>query len=83
MDNRNYNEKYNCDLDNCDCDDDNNCGCTYPNNISNFLCLCPNKTPRQNQYPNKKADAYTRAETICTCNHKECDCTTEQLMKEE
>ena len=39
------NELYDHTLENCDCDDDNNCGCTYPNNISNYVCDC---TPDQN-----------------------------------
>lgn len=44
MDKRNYDELYDHTLDNCDCDDDSNCGCTYPNNISNIY----NCTPEQN-----------------------------------
>lgn len=38
MDTRNYNEPFNCGLEKCDCSDDDSCGCTFPNNVSDYSC---------------------------------------------
>lgn len=43
MDTRNYDEENDCGLNGCDCREDNTCGCSFPNNIANFLDLETNK----------------------------------------
>ena len=50
MDKRNYDERYEHILDNCDCDEDSNCGCTYPNNIGKLY----NYKPRQEMPKNSE-----------------------------
>lgn len=45
----------------CDCDEDNNCGCSYPNNINN--------SDFEQKINNKPT------ETICICDiNAECSC---------
>ncbi len=70
MDTRNYNEPSNCGLEKCDCREDDNCGCSYPNNISSYNCGGSNR--KQDTSP-RTAPA-TDKETICTCSPSECDC---------
>lgn len=38
MDTRNYDEPYNCGLEDCDCSEVNKCGCTFPNNVAFYGC---------------------------------------------
>lgn len=63
----NYNE--------CDCDEDNTCGCSYPNNVSDFAhecsrdeqCGCIKFDPHMHQYYHD--------DSICFCDTKgDCDC---------
>ena len=38
MDTRNYDEPFNCGLEDCDCSEVNKCGCTFPNNVASYGC---------------------------------------------
>lgn len=38
MDTRNYDEPFNCGLEDCDCSEVNKCGCTFPNNVAYYGC---------------------------------------------
>lgn len=59
----------------CDCDEDNKCGCSYPNNVEEFACGC---TQEQNCGCIKfdtHMHQYYHDDTICFCNTKgDCDC---------
>ncbi len=83
MDTRNYDEKYNCGLESCDCDDDNKCGCTFPNNISDFTCACEKNADCDCIQFDKPTTTYVKDETVCACGPKECDCTGEITMKKQ
>lgn len=53
----------------CDCRDDSNCGCTYPNNISDYENMAQNTHTKVHHHPTLKKD------TICYCTpQSECDC---------
>ncbi len=54
---------------NCECREDDNCGCTYPNNIRDY-----NKT--------KKAEYISRVikDTTCVCTPTECACSIERTQ---
>jgi len=56
----------------CDCDEDNNCGCSYPNNTGKSSC----------QYANRYADSCRKDEQqydVCSCdNQGDCDCENNQ-----
>lgn len=59
---------------NCDCDEDNSCGCSYPNNVdeqsfdfSPYHNLHDNKNNHQHDYK------------VCSCDDKgDCECLDEQ-----
>lgn len=55
----------------CDCDDDNKCGCTYPNNVD-CPCGC---TPKHNCGCIKEdgKGGYYHDASVCTCG-SECPC---------
>lgn len=74
MDTRNYDEPYNCGLENCDCSDDNNCGCSFPNNMSDFDCNCLNKETVHIDTPEVKV----KKESVCFCSPEACSCTVER-----
>lgn len=84
MDTRNYDELYSHTLENCDCDEDNKCGCSYPNNVSNYVCGC---TPEQDcncpetgatPRPDKETATRIVKDTACICSPKGCACTVER-----
>ena len=56
----------------CDCDEDNNCGCSYPNNTGKASC----------QYANRYAESCRRDEhhyDVCSCDDQgDCDCDDDQ-----
>ncbi len=58
------------DVNSCDCDEDNSCGCSYPNNMQGNACNC---TPEHNCGCIKYDEAtkqYYHDESVCTCNKK-------------
>lgn len=85
MDTRNYNEPDNCGLEACDCRDDNTCGCTFPNNMSDFSCTCTDEgkcgqfdQEKTNQYDSQfEQNKHIKKDTVCFCTPEECDCTFE------
>lgn len=54
MDTRNYDEPYNCGLEECDCSEVDKCGCTFPNNISNYGCDCT-QNPQCDKFNEEKS----------------------------
>lgn len=73
--------------DRCDCREDDNCGCTFPNNMPHdFELKCNNgQLPKENsagscninkekieiQTPN----VHIKKDSICICSQEECECT--------
>lgn len=71
MDTRNYDDAFICGIKACDCREDNTCGCTYPNNISDdFRAKLNKKEPQTDGLTNYKI----KNKHICTCGPKGCDC---------
>lgn len=83
MDTRNYDEKFNCGLESCDCDEDNKCGCTFPNNISDFTCACDEGTNCGCIQFDEPTTTYVKRESICICTPDECDCSVEHTETEQ
>lgn len=58
MDKRNYDEPDDCGLGRCECSEDDRCGCTYPNNVSNMKCPegedCDKDSKKQKKTPKNK-----------------------------
>lgn len=83
MDTRNYDERYAHSLENCDCSEDNKCGCTFPNNVSNYTCGC---TPEQDcGCIAAKKETVTRVvkDSVCVCSPNGCACNVERTEVEE
>ncbi len=86
MDTRNYDEPYNCGLENCECREDDNCGCTFPNNMSNFSCQCAIEDECKNfdQEAKKKTlsppEIHISENTVCHCSADNCECNTTQTV---
>lgn len=67
----------------CDCSEDDNCGCSFPNNIPHdFDIHCPknqenscNKTVTKEKVEIKTPNAHLKKDSICICSPQECDCT--------
>ena len=57
------------DFNECDCDEDNKCGCSYPNNINKYACDCDEDDKNceclKSDAPKQK---YIIEESICICN---------------
>lgn len=82
MDTRNYNEPSNCGLERCECSDDDNCGCSFPNNVSDYTCNC---TPQDHcgcingeRLDIKDKGRHIKKDTVCFCSPEECSCTVER-----
>ncbi len=68
----------------CDCSDDDNCGCSFPNNMHhNFSSHQTSIEQQQEELHNtiskEKTEINTpnvhfKKEKICICNPKECEC---------
>lgn len=54
----------------CECREDDNCGCTYPNNLSAFNCQTANK--------NKETITKIVKDSVCVCSPQECTCNVER-----
>ncbi len=81
MDTRNYNEPNDCGLGICDCSETNTCGCTFPNNVSDYECL--NCTEEQTTVSleschSENETSYVQKDSVCFCNSKGCDCKVER-----
>lgn len=58
----------------CDCDEDNNCGCTYPNNVEESACGCIDDACGCIQF-DPYINQYYHDDSICFCDTKgECEC---------
>ncbi len=63
-------------LNECDCDEDNKCGCSYPNNIDKSACNCDENTNICDcaSFDNDK-NIIATTESICYCDPKgDCSC---------
>ena len=58
----------------CDCDEDNTCGCSYPNNIA-FPCGCTIEDNCGCIKLDEKTGKYYHDDSVCHCNTKgDCNC---------
>ncbi len=83
MDTRNYNEPFNCGLEKCDCSDDDSCGCTFPNNVSDYSCNaadgnCGGLKEKASKPQKKETVTHIVKDSICTCTPDECSCAVER-----
>lgn len=62
------NHKYS-NYNNCCCAEDDNCGCTYPENISQFENA---ETVKKSTMKNK--EPYIKDGSVCYCSPDDCDC---------
>ena len=70
MTNRHNIDNGNC----CDCDEDNSCGCSYPNNMT-FPCGCTIEDNCGCIKYDEKTKKYYHDDSVCQCNTKgDCDC---------
>ncbi|MBE6452565.1 MAG: hypothetical protein E7012_03645 [Alphaproteobacteria bacterium] len=54
----------------CECREDDNCGCSFPNNINDFN--------RQIAVKNKETITRIVKDSVCACSPKECACSVER-----
>ena len=83
---KNYRDADNCGLETCDCSDDNSCGCSFPNNMSNYSCECADNGDC-GEFSHAKINIQTPARhirkvTTCYCNPQECECQIERSETE-
>lgn len=63
----------------CDCDEDNNCGCTYPNNVEEYDCGCIQDEECKCILFDPHINQYYHDDSVCFCNIKgNCDCQEKQ-----
>lgn len=58
----------------CSCSEDDNCGCTYPENITSFENT-EEITRTQETFKIKTPERFIAKDTVCYCDPKNCDCT--------
>ena len=59
----------------CVCDEDNNCGCTYPNNVNESDCECTDDENCGCIRFDTHMHQYYHDDSICFCDTKgDCDC---------
>ena len=58
----------------CECSEDDNCGCTYPENMKSYT-LADNETRTEESYRIKTPERFIKKDTVCYCNPDDCDCT--------
>ncbi|MBR2922039.1 MAG: hypothetical protein IKC10_01825 [Alphaproteobacteria bacterium] len=60
----------------CDCDEDNKCGCSYPNNVNSSACGCDeNDNNCSCLKTDKETKNYIIEESICLCDsNADCSC---------
>ena len=63
----------------CECAEDDNCGCTFPENVAAFNDTA-GKTMTQESYNIKTEERFIKKDTVCYCDPKNCDC---QISYEE
>lgn len=80
MDTRNYDEPFDCGLGACDCREDNTCGCTFPNNVSDMECVNPQQqsTLSVETCQSESDTSYVQKDSVCICGPQGCDCKVER-----
>ena len=58
---------------NCCCAEDDNCGCTYPENIAQYENLT-NTDETVNKPAMKHKEAFVKDGSVCYCSPDDCDC---------
>ena len=60
----------------CDCDEDNKCGCSYPNNVNKFACGCDeHDSDCECLKTDNKTQHHIIEESICICDtNADCSC---------
>lgn len=66
----------------CDCSDDDNCGCSFPNNIPHdFDVHCTEnqensctKTVTKEKIEIKTENTHLKKDSVCICSPQECEC---------
>ncbi len=59
----------------CDCDEDNRCGCTYPNNVEQYACGCTIENNCGCIKFDEEKQQYYHDESVCHCSsHGDCHC---------
>ena len=58
----------------CDCSEDDNCGCTYPENMKSYH-LTEDETRTEESYKITTPERFIKKDTVCYCNPENCDCT--------
>ena len=56
----------------CRCADDDNCGCTYPENVSEENTEEP--TMSQETFKIKTEEGFIAKDSVCYCTPKDCKC---------
>ena len=64
------------DTNDCDCDEDNNCGCSYPNNVNKSAYGYDENNSLCDNFNHKKQTPSTLGnDSICICDtHADCSC---------
>ncbi|MBQ8464983.1 MAG: hypothetical protein IJ545_03130 [Alphaproteobacteria bacterium] len=57
----------------CFCADDDNCGCTYPENLTS-LENCDQQETTQESFKIKTEERFIEKDSICYCTPHDCDC---------
>lgn len=57
----------------CFCADDDNCGCTFPENMTS-LCNAEGNSCTQETFKIKTQERFIEKDTVCYCTPKDCDC---------
>lgn len=61
----------------CDCDEDNKCGCSFPNNVNEFACCEDDQNCGCIKF-DTHMHQYYHDDSICFCSTKgDCDCSKE------
>ena len=57
----------------CRCAEDDNCGCTFPENIA-AMCYNEGNTCTHENFKIKTHERFIQKDTVCYCTPKDCDC---------
>jgi len=57
----------------CCCSEDDNCGCTFPENMSAMPCT-DDITRTEESFIIKTKDRHIEKDTVCYCSPADCDC---------
>ncbi len=71
------NKTKNCEFNTCNCSEDDNCGCSFPNNIEDY-CDCTAEDNCGCMELDEEKQIHIKKDSICICTEKECDCKVER-----